>query len=278
MEPAPVVNERICQYYLQPRGCIKGEGCDFKHPLSPQGQTTNKVCEYYLKARGCNKGAECDFLHPDVQPEQKLLLQSQLAPKSRPCTFFSSPRGCIKGSSCDFAHPSGFGMNQMNFSMGGYGMNPMQQMVGQMGMQQGVGSAGGPKICEFFQTQRGCNKGLACDFAHVPPQQLLGMSGGAGMSPIGPVSRAGKLMKPKLCEYFGTPRGCIKAMSCEFIHQQQKPCEFALSGRGCKKGKFCDFLHVDANGTPFPGIDEGSLPGAGKASRPPAQSARYAPY
>jgi len=172
-------------------------------------------------------------------------------------------------------------MNAMNFGHvgmnGGFGMNPMNQMAGhQMGMQSA--GVGGPKICEFFQTQRGCNKGLACDFAHVPPGQLLGMAGGAGMSPIGPVSRTGKLMKPKLCEYFGTPRGCIKAATCEFIHQQQKPCEFALSGRGCKKGKFCDFLHVDANGTPFPGIDEGSLPGVGKALRAPMQSARYAPY
>jgi hypothetical protein len=135
-----------------------------------------------------------------------------------------------------------------------------------------------PKFASFFQTQRGCNKGLACDFAHVPPQQLLGMSGGAGMSAMGPVSRSGKLMKPKLCEYFGQPRGCIKAASCEFIHQQQKPCEFALNGRGCKKGKFCDFLHTDANGTPFPGIDEASLPGIGKATRAAVPSARYQPY
>jgi len=97
------------------------------------------------------------------------------------------------------------------------------------------------------------------------------------MSPLGPVSRTGKLMKPKLCEYFLSPRGCIKGVQCEFIHQQQKPCEFALSGRGCKKGKFCDFLHVDASGNPFPGIDETTLPMSGKVVKP-NQSARYAPY
>jgi len=302
------VNERVCQYYLQPRGCKKGEGCDFKHPtVSPAGQVTNKVCEYFLKPRGCSKGAECDFLHPDIAPEQKMLLQSHLPQKARPCTYFNSPRGCIKGGSCDFAHPASFGMNPSAFhnSNMNAGFNMMNQssmnsmmnassMMNQsmnhslMNQMTGHGGHGGHgsssmdsmKICEFFQTHRGCHKGLACDFAHVAPQQLLGMSGGSsGMTPIGPVSRAGKLMKPKLCEYFGTPRGCIKALTCEFIHQQQKPCEFALSGRGCKKGKFCDYLHVDSNGTPFPGIDENSLPGYGKTARPTNLAAtRHNPY
>lgn len=289
-------NERVCQYYLHPRGCKKGDGCDFKHPtVSPAGQVTNKVCEYFLKPRGCSKGAECDFLHPALAPEQKLLLQSQLPQKARPCTYFNSPRGCIKGASCDFAHPAAFAMNPIAFSNGQVNMNNsmtnslmnsmmnqpsmMNQSINQSSMMGAHAMDGSTKICEFFQTHRGCHKGLACDFAHIAPQQLLGMAGGSsGMTPIGPVSRAGKLMKPKLCEYFGTPRGCIKSSTCEFIHQHQKPCEFALSGRGCKKGKFCDFLHVDANGTPFPGIDESSLPGIGKIVRAPSQVARHTPY
>jgi len=65
------------------------------------------------------------------------------------------------------------------------------------------------------------------------------------MTPAGPVSKMGKLLRPKVCEFFASERGCIKAESCEFIHQQQKPCEFFASPRGCIKGKFCDFLHTD---------------------------------
>jgi len=276
------VNDRICQYYLQPRGCIKGDKCDFKHPLSPQGVATNRVCEYYLKARGCNKGQECEFLHPDIQPEQKRMLAAQLPQKSQPCSFFNSPRGCIKGATCDFAHP-GFG----GMGMGGFGGYDGSMMMGggmggmnpNMGQAQGFGGPApgqmGPKICEFFQTQRGCNKGNACDFAHVAPHQLIGLAG--VLTPAGPVSKMGKLLRPKICEFFTSERGCIKGQTCEYIHQQQKPCGFAQSGKGCKKGKFCEFLHTDANGVPFPGMED-MLPVSGKSQKVPAQVNRFAPY
>jgi len=237
-----VTSDKVCSYFLKPQGCIKGDKCDFKH-------VTNKVCEYYLKSRGCNKGDSCDFLHPDVQGEQRVALQAQIPQKNQACTYFNSPRGCIKGASCDFMHPAPFMGGQMPLGsmlgMGGYEGYGIGSKLGVVGMNRFAAhnsTASPPKICQFFTTTRGCNKGNSCDWAHVPPQQFGYLAG--TMTPAGPVSKMGKLLRPKVCEFFSSERGCIKAESCEFIHQQQKPCEFFSSPRGCIKGKFCDFLHT----------------------------------
>jgi len=244
------VNEKICEFYLQPRGCIKGDKCDFKHPLAPGGGVTNKVCEYYLKPRGCIKGDACDFLHPNVQANTRLAQQLQSQVKQSPCTFFNSPRGCVKGDKCDFLHPSAMNMMGMMGQMG------MGGMMGGMGMPGAIGQGGqGGKVCEFFMTPRGCSKGNSCDFAHIPGggQQyfggmpgMIGMPMGGGMGMSGPVNKLnGKPLRPKACEFFSTERGCIKGDSCDFIHQKQKPCEFTSTPKGCRKGKFCDFLHPE---------------------------------
>jgi hypothetical protein len=245
MAESPVVSEKVCSYYLKPQGCVKGDKCDFKH-------VTNKVCEYYLKARGCNKGESCDFLHPNVQGDQRVALQAQIAQKNQPCTYYNSPRGCIKGAACDFMHPTSFmgghlSLGPMLGSMGGYDGYGTGSKLGVVGMNRFAPSAQSsaappPKICQFFTTTRGCNKGNSCDWAHVPPQQFGFLAG--TMTSAGPVSKMGKLLRPKVCEFFASERGCIKAESCEFIHQQQKSCEFFSSPRGCIKGKFCDFLHT----------------------------------
>jgi len=244
MAESPVTSDKVCSYYLKPQGCIKGDKCDFKH-------VTNKVCEYYLKSRGCNKGNSCDFLHPDVQGEQRVALQAQIPQKNQPCTYFNSPRGCIKGASCDFMHPSFVGnhlpLGSMLGPLGGYDSYGIGSKLS-VGMNRFASNthnnntASPPKICQFFATTRGCNKGNTCDWAHVPPQQFGYLAG--TMTPAGPVSKMGKLLRPKVCEFFASERGCIKAESCEFIHQQQKACEFFSSPRGCIKGKFCDFLHT----------------------------------
>jgi len=167
------VHDKVCMFYLQPRGCIKGASCDFKHPaLSNLGfggggaaaapvATSGKVCEYFLKARGCNKGEQCDFLHPDVLPEQKMLLQAQLPRKGQPCQYFATPRGCIKGNTCDFLHPASamgapFAMSGVGGGAfgGGFGLG-----LGGAQMQMSLGGAAGPKICEFFPDPAGLQQG-----------------------------------------------------------------------------------------------------------------------
>jgi len=89
------------------------------------------------------------------------------------------------------------------------------------------------------------------------------------MGPGGPVNAAGKPMRPKVCEFFSTERGCVKGDVCEFVHQKQKPCEFFASARGCRKGDFCDFQHEGEPG--------GEAAGAGKVTKA-TPSGRYAPY
>jgi len=252
---------RLCQYFNQPRGCIKGDRCEFQHTTLKPGQAPpivvkDKICEYFLKPRGCNKGKDCDFKHPDLEENEKWTLRMQLAPKSIPCQFFGTSRGCIKGDTCDFLHSTG---------------------VGALGSE----SAGTdlPRICKYFGTPEGCFTGMDCEFAHITQEMLAlsSLSGFSGSSVImtsaGPVNKMGVLLQPTKCEFFLSPGGCPKQAMCEFVHQKQKPCEYLLSARGCRKGPYCDFLHTDASGNPL--TADGT--GAGKMAKP-TTSNRYAPY
>jgi hypothetical protein len=174
----------------------------------------NKICEYFLKPRGCKLGAQCDFLHPDLTGNDKMLLQAQVAAKSKPCTFFGTPRGCIKGDSCDFVHSAGLGMDPMGqygmggmgqFGMGGMGQFGMGGGMGGMGGGMGGGGFGAPRPCQYFSNPGGCAKGNECAFAHIPSA----FGGQAVQLP----------KKNKPCQYWGSPRGCIKGDTCDFIHE-----------------------------------------------------------
>jgi len=117
------------------------------------------------------------------------------------------------------------------------------------------------KLCKFYQTPRGCFKADKCEFVHLPSQATLqqiaavataqavgapvnieNLASDGGGRGIGR-GRGGRPMRRKLCEFFGTQRGCIKGSSCDFIHQKNQVCSFWASGRGCRKGAVCDFLH-----------------------------------
>ena len=259
---------KLCQYFGQPRGCIKGDRCEYHHATVKPGQPTpiivkDKICEYFLKPRGCNKGKDCDFKHPDLEENEQWTPRMQLAPKSIPCQFFGSARGCIKGDTCDFLHSTG---------------------ISALGVEGGGIMHDLPRICKYFTTPEGCFSGMDCEFAHIT-QEMLALSnltggiptGGGGssvtMTPNGPVNKMGILLQPTKCEFFLSPGGCPKQSMCEFIHQKQKPCEYLLSTRGCRKGPYCDFLHTDASGNPL--LPEG---GAGKMTKPATTTNRYAPY
>jgi len=258
---------KLCQYFNQPRGCIKGDRCEYHHTVLQPGQALpvvvkDKICEYYLKPRGCNKGKDCDFKHPDLEENEKWTLRMQLAPKSIPCQFYGSARGCIKGDTCDFLHSNGIN------ALGG-GSGPVTDFSL-------------PRLCKYFTTPEGCFSGMDCDFAHIT-QEMQALSNLTGYAPTGgssvtmtaagPVNKMGVLLQPTKCEFFLSPGGCPKQAMCEFVHQKQKPCEYLMSARGCRKGPYCDFLHTDANGNPL----GPETSGAGKISRP-TMSSRYNPY
>lgn len=276
---------RVCDFYLQPRGCIKGDSCDFLHPTAPNGSVTSRLCDFFASSRGCNKGQECDFLHVEgkskVQPAMGGFggfggfggMPMGQGMGQSVCKFFSMPQGCKKGAGCEFLHPAqpmGMGMGMGMGAPMGYGAPPMM----------GAPPAGGKKQCTFFFTARGCVKGESCDFSHtaggeqqqqmfgapVPQMYGMGMPGMPGMPQRMP-GRSAK--KPQKCDFFGTERGCIKGETCDFIHTKEKVCDFFLTERGCRKGKFCDFQHPEGEG--------GAVEDAGEtSSRPKAK--RYAPY
>jgi hypothetical protein len=221
--------EKICDFYLTPRGCMKGEKCDFQHPLSPAGTQTNRICDFFLTARGCRKGDQCDFLHP--QPKQPV--------KDKVCTYYMTPQGCIKGLNCDFLHPR-------------------PGMFGDIPNAAGAsGGAAARKPCDFFLSPRGCIKGDQCDFAHIRPG-AAGFPAGFG-APVAsfPFAAAALLaagrgqrraLRPKVCDFHNTARGCVKGDACDFIHQKNKVCDFYLKPQGCRKGALCDFLHPSKDG------------------------------
>jgi hypothetical protein len=260
---------RVCDFYLQPRGCIKGDSCDFLHPTAPNGSVTSKLCDFFASSRGCNKGQECDFLHVEGKSKAQSTMGfgGGMAMGQSVCKFFQMAQGCKKGAGCEFLHPAqpmmGMGMGGM-----GYGAPPMMGAPG--------GPGGGKKQCTFFFTARGCVKGESCDFSHTAeqPQQMFGapapqMYGGMGMGM--PHQMPGQpVKKPQKCDFFGTERGCIKGEMCDFIHTKEKVCDFFLAERGCRKGKFCDFQHPEG------GAAEGAEGAGETSSRPKAK--RYAPY
>jgi hypothetical protein len=54
-------SDQLCEYYISPRGCIKGDKCDHLHPRAPNGAISNRVCEFYLRPRGMC-ACECVYL------------------------------------------------------------------------------------------------------------------------------------------------------------------------------------------------------------------------
>lgn len=256
---------KICAFYLSPRGCIKGDSCDFVHPSAPDGSQTTKVCDFYKSVKGCNKGNECNFLHP----EGHMNARAGNSSGAKVCQYFATPRGCIKGDSCDFAHP--------NLSA---------------------------KPCTYFLSARGCVKGKECDFSHHTPAMagfpgmpfdqfgaaamgfptMPNMAGSGAMNmdfgrmpprlPPSPFGQMGANVpahlahkKPQVCQFHNTERGCVKGAQCDFVHQREKVCDFWMGERGCRKGKYCDFQH--------PPKDDAMT--GGKSIKEPVNN-RFSPY
>lgn len=284
-----VIKDRVCDYYLSARGCVKGEQCDFLHPVAPSGASTNRVCDFYSSPRGCSKGESCDFLHPRrISPAGEVT--------NRVCDYYVSETGCLKGNQCDFLHPRVLpsGKQSHRGPVGGAGVGAVA--VG--GVGQGVGGPRGAgtstRVCDFYNTPTGCSKGLNCNFLHPragsfspvitstsaptstrkPCDYFFSRQGckkgeecpfAHTRSPVvpsssvprssyppragGPGSGSGAPFKTRVCDFFATERGCVKGDQCDFIHQKDKVCDYFASARGCKKGDLCDFKHTNTAGT-----------------------------
>jgi hypothetical protein len=181
VSPNGSVTKRVCDYYMSERGCAKQERCDFLHhygkPKSKPEAPPKPLCAYYLSERGCVKDDRCEFWHPKAP--------NGTASK-RICEYFQSVRGCAKDDRCDFLHivdehkqfprggaaasrplmtaPTMYGGAQMytgdayGSSAGGEGTRPPKRTKAQ--------DVGNTRVCDFYQSARGCAKDERCDFIH----------------------------------------------------------------------------------------------------------------
>ena len=234
--------DKVCDYYLLERGCVKGADCDFIHPKAPDGSATSKLCDFFYKpGRGCTKGDQCDHLHIPAQqltgkyrelhpPGQShgppSAAFSSIAHKSVPCQFYLSAAGCKKGAQCDHLH-AGF-----------------QQPASAPVSAFGVLAVGGRGICSFYLTPQGCRKAYQCDRDHIIPPgfpltlpnptaasaayaaPVYAASQAYGLSrPPPPANSRSHPSRPVPCPYF-TRGACKKGDDCEMIHQKQEVCQF----------------------------------------------------
>ena len=264
--------ERVCDYYLSARGCVKGASCDYQHPLAPSGAVTNRICDFFSTPRGCVKGDRCDFLHP-----------RRLNPRGEPCTrvceFYITPQGCLKGNQCDHLHPRALPAQHLNAAAaGGAGRGAGGGAGRGRGGGMAAAAAGGGvtvRVCEFYLTPAGCNRGDNCQFLHPTgraAQQALAAKEAAAMGGAG---RGGG--GQPICDYFFSRKGCSKGEHCPFSHHRDvaasafpapyggyaqygaagavvkkpKVCAYYGTERGCVKGDSCDHIHVNSKPCDF---------------------------
>lgn len=118
------------------------------------------------------------------------------------------------------------------------------------------------KVCEFFATPRGCIKSTVCNYLHITAAELHSLPPDITQSLILPIIKQPSLSaatRNRVCEFFSSPRGCVKGNSCDFIHpdstyssssysngapqaapaKSARICGFLSTPRGCIKGAAC---------------------------------------
>jgi hypothetical protein len=91
------------------------------------------------------------------------------------------------------------------------------------------------------------------DNAHsVPPCFFVSPEGSLTYKPLVPGPHTAP--ERKICDFFGTARGCKNGATCPFAHEalisgphtapERKICNFFGTARGCKNGATCPFAHV----------------------------------
>jgi hypothetical protein len=246
---------RPCQYWLLPRGCTKGEGCDFLH---------SRPCSFFNSDAGCIKGELCDFHHVKTADLDEQVLERIREHKdlihSRPCPFFNSVGGCNKGDQCGFVH-----VKKAAGSDETAAERPKHLLLTTTAAQ---GASGGGRVCTLFNSPRGCIKGSKCDFEHPHMSSFHLVDKAPNPPAAGPSASGGG----RVCTFFNTSRGCIKGSKCDFEHPHvtnlmpntpaaapsaagaSRACTFFNSPRGCIKGSKCDFEHVGAPGAHHAGM------------------------
>jgi len=195
--------KKACDFFLTPRGCSKGNACDFAH-VGPQ--VPDPFAMYGMQGMhgmhgmqgmmgGGGRGGMPGGMFSGMAAAHMMGgggrggrgggagLQfgigrgGMLVPKRpKACEFFNTERGCVKGERCDFIHQK-------------------------------------EKICDFYLTDRGCRKGKFCDFKH--PEK----DGKDGGTP-GEDGPRNIVKTDKVCAFYLGERGCRKGKSCDFLHPE----------------------------------------------------------
>lgn len=228
--------KKICAYYLSDRGCIKADRCDFDHPAAPNGEVTNKVCEYFQQARGCVKADRCNFLHCKapraVNDRAAVPIGGTLLEQAMRAQAHANQLAAAAGmmSSYPTAYPTA----------SKYAVATSHAVGQRPSVPTMASSTGNPRVCTFYQTERGCAKAERCDFIHQGPASATpdyssmssygsgsygytyGADGSVVAAPISfpsfSPSSAGGSGSGKVCTFYGTSRGCRKGSRCDFVH------------------------------------------------------------
>jgi len=143
---------------------------------SSSGGSDTRVCQYYLTPAGCNKGNSCSFLHPTGRAAQEALANvsrssnngnnagkanNNTSKKAQRCDFYFSASGCKKGDSCPFSHEQRRGGNKESSASSSSSSHPRSSGVASFPASRK------PRICGFHNTDRGCIKGESCEFIHI---------------------------------------------------------------------------------------------------------------
>merc|ERR1719219_3187157 len=144
-------NKKVCNFFLTPRGCVKGNQCDFAHIAPPVSDPFSSMYGMgnFPNVMG-NRSMFPGMVNPMMGAGRGSGVQfgigrgGVLVPKRpKSCEFFNTERGCVKGERCDFIHMK-------------------------------------DKVCDFYFTDRGCRKGKFCDFKH--PEKDTGDTSDDGRS------------------------------------------------------------------------------------------------
>ena len=96
----------ICIFNLQPRGCKKGESCEFSHKTGSQYQGISKVPKICGNGEGCSWKPGCRYVHPEDGESIPPRATRGGARESRAKICHWSARECPRGGpgSCSYVH------------------------------------------------------------------------------------------------------------------------------------------------------------------------------
>lgn len=247
-------SNKICDFYLSSRGCRKGDECDHQHPVAPNGAKTNKVCDFFGTPKGCSKGEECTFLH--IKRLNPLGEEC-----NKICSYYLTVNGCVKGMKCDFLHPRAIPANKTReVFQKAKELNKNNQTAvkslkfGQVTLKGKNVMINDDKVCEYYLTPTGCNKGSECTYLHprgkdaqdaLNAKEALNKSSsnkqrGPRLSTNnnGTSARRGKKDNNNENKEKKPKREKLTAEQ-----KKEKQCQFFKSENGCKKGEECEFKH-----------------------------------